>query len=57
VAVKNKRKVNTAKTLGSVEIPLSEVVLSGGTLEQEYILHGAEAEFFVGLRLEVIASS
>jgi hypothetical protein len=57
VAVKNRRQLNTAKELGSVEIPLSEAVLRGGTLEQEYLLHGAEAEFFVGLRLEVIASS
>lgn len=57
VYVKNRHKVSADKIIGSVEIALSEVVVSDGTLEQEYILHGAHAEFYVGLRIAVTASS
>lgn len=57
VAVKSRRKVSADRLLGSVAIALSEVVLSEGRLEQEYMLHGTQAECFVGLRIEVTASS
>ena len=57
IKVKNKRTLGVDKILGSVDIPLSDVVLSGGALEQEYILNGSYAEFYVGFRLAVTSHS
>lgn len=57
VSVKNRHKMSADKVIGTVDISLSEVVVNGGTLEQEYILNGAHAEFYVGLRIVVTASS
>jgi Ca2+-dependent lipid-binding protein len=59
VHVMNKKYlVGRDKLLGAVDIPLSEVLLSGGTLEQEYMLNGSvHAEFYVGFRLVVTSTS
>lgn len=57
VDVKNKLKVGESKLLGSIAVRISDVLASGGVLEREYILGGAQAECYVGLRLEVTASS
>lgn len=57
VEVKSKHSIGSDKVLGTVSVALADVVASGDVLEQEYILHGAQAECFVGLRLAVTASS
>jgi hypothetical protein len=57
VQVMNKLSMRHDKLLGTAKVPLSDVVSSGGVLEQEYILHGSQSECYVGLRLEVTASS
>eukprot|EP01032_Pedospumella_encystans_P024016 gene24016-27173_t len=57
VVVMNKNTVRTDQLLGSVDIALLTVLQSEGTLEQEYILHGIQAEFYVGLRISITGAS